>query len=218
MFILCCYLRCKVTKTEFGIVGICRFLSVFVSFLNDAFSRCKVTKKDFVTVSLCQSMSLCVTLCHFPTCCLFLAAKLRKGFLALSPFVTICHLLSPFSELLFHAAKLRKRILALSAFVRICPEMSAFVRFLFRCKVTKRKIGTVQLCPFVSIYVHLCPATTWQCLIPFSLQSYEIEIWHCPNLSNYVQICPFNFVAISLSPHIVWNLRYSTLNESKDLP
>ena len=40
----------------------------------------------------------------------------------------------------------------LSAYVRKCPLLSAF---LFRCKVTKKKIGTVQLCPFVSIYVQL---------------------------------------------------------------
>ena len=126
-------------------------LSVFCRFSGQCFSRCKVTKKDFGNVSLCQSMSLCVTLCHFPIYCLFLDAKLRKGNLALSPFVTICHLLSPFSKLLFLVAKLRKEKLALSAFVRICPEMSAFVRFRHsnvsycRCKVTKKHFGIVTL-------------------------------------------------------------------------
>ena len=153
--------RCKVTKSKFGtvricrflseFVRICRFLSVFVGFRNDAFSRCKVTKKDFGTVSLCQFVSVYVTLCHFPIYCLFLDAKLQKVNLALSPFVTICHLLSPFSKLLFHVAKLRKRKLALSAYVRICPEMSAFVRFRHsnvsycRCKVTKKHFGIVTL-------------------------------------------------------------------------
>ena len=57
--------RCKVTKSKFGTVRICRFLSEFVGFRNDAFSRCKVTKKDFGTVSLCQFVSVYVTLCHF---------------------------------------------------------------------------------------------------------------------------------------------------------
>ena len=143
--------RCKVTKSKFGIVGICRFLSAFVSF-------CQFSEQCFFSLQSyekenwhCQSMSLCVTLCHFPIYCLFLDAKIRKGNLALSPFVTICQLLSPFSKLLFHDAKLRKRILALSAFVRICPEMSAFVRFRHsnvsycRCKVTKKYFGIVTL-------------------------------------------------------------------------
>ena len=183
-------------------VRICRFLSEFVGFRNDAFSRCKVTKKKIGTVSLCQFVSVYVTLCHFPIYCLFLDAKLQKVNLALSLFVTFCHLLSPFSKLLFHDAKLRKRNLALSAFVRICPEMSAFVRISFslqsyekknwhcpalssyvhlcpfmsnygiassrnlRCKVTKSKIGTVQICPIMSKFVHLI---LWQFHFPLIL-------------------------------------------------
>ena len=170
MFILCCYLRCKVTKTEFGIVGFCRFLSVFVGFRNDAFSRCKVTKKKIGTVSLCQFVSVYVTLCHFPIYCLFLDAKLRKGNLALSPFVTFCHYLSPF----------------------VTFQQIAFSR----CKVTEKKFGTVRICPEMSAFVR----------ISFTLQSYEIEIWQCPNLSNYVQICPFNSATIPLSPKIIWNM------------
>ena len=129
--------RCKVTKSKFGTVRICQFLSAFVSFCQFSeqclVSRCKVTKSKFGTVSLCQSMSLCVTLCHFPIYCLFLDAKLRKV------------------------------NLALSAFVRICPEMSAFVR------------------------------------ISFSLQSYKIENWQCPNLSIFVHFCPFNYEQFHLS-------------------
>ena len=102
----------------------------------------------------CQFVSVYVTLCHFPIYCLFLNAKLRKVNLALSPFVTICHLLSPFSKLLFHAAKLRKRNLTLSAYVRICPEMSTFVRISFSLQSYEKKNCH---CPALSSYVHLCP-------------------------------------------------------------
>ena len=65
MFILCFYLRCKVTKTEFGIVGFCRFLSVFVSF-------CRFSERCFFSLQSyekgfchCQFVSVYVTLCHF---------------------------------------------------------------------------------------------------------------------------------------------------------
>ena len=151
MFILCSYLRCKVTKSKFGNVGFCRFLSVFVSFCRFS-ERCIFSLQSYEKgFCRCQFVSVYVTLCHFPIHNLFHVAKLRKGNLALSPFVTICHLLSPFSKLLFLVAKLRKEKLALSAFVRICPEMSAFVRFRHsnvsycRCKVTKKYFGIVTL-------------------------------------------------------------------------
>ncbi len=58
----------------------------------------------------------------------------------------------------FFAAKLRKRKLALSSYVHLCPFMSSYdiasSRNL-RCKVTKSKIGTVQICPNLSKFVHL---------------------------------------------------------------
>ena len=170
-------------------------------------------------------MSVCVSLCHFMSLSDLLPLSRCKDTKRKFGTVTFCHYLSPFvtfQQIAFSRCKVTKKDFGT---VRICPHMSGNVRFcphfFYAAKLRKEKLALsiyVQLCPFVSIYVHLCPATTWQCLIPFSLQSYEIENWHCPNLSNYVQICPFNFVAISLSPHIVWNLRYSTLNESKDLP
>ena len=140
-------------------VRICRFLSEFVGFRNDAFSRCKVTKKDFGTVSLCQFVSVYVTLCHFPIHSLFLDAKLQKVNLALSPFVSFCHYLSPFvtfchlsANCFFTMQSYEKKSWHcphLSAYVR--PEMSAFVRFRHsnvsycRCKVTKKYFGIVTL-------------------------------------------------------------------------
>ena len=117
-------------------------------------SLCKVTKKDFVTVSLCQSMSLCVTLCHFPIYCLFLDAKLRKGNLALSPFVTFCHYLSPFvtfQQIAFSRCKVTEKKFGT---VRICPHMSAFVRISFTLQSYEKKNWH---CPALSSYVHLCP-------------------------------------------------------------
>ena len=162
MFILCCYLRCKVTKTEFGIVGFCRFLSVFGTML---FLAAKLRKENL-------AMSVCVSLCHFVS--LYVTFRSIASFTLqsyekeiwhchlLSLFVTFCHLLSPFvtfQRIAISRCKVTKKDFGT---VRICPHMSAYVRkcpllsaFLFRCKVTKRKIGTVQLCPILSIYVHL---------------------------------------------------------------
>ena len=66
---------------------------------------------------------------------------------------------------------------------------------LFRCKVTKKNFVTVRICPHMSVYVRFCPF--FYCHKPnrvyadlFTLQSYENEIWHCPNLSEFVRICP----------------------------
>ena len=113
-------------------------------------SRCKVTKSKFGIVRICPNLSVFVSFCRFSEQCFFTMQRYEKEIWH-SPFVSICHLLSPFSKMLFHDAKLRKEKLALSAFVRICPEMSAFVRFRHsnvsycRCKVTKKHFGIVTL-------------------------------------------------------------------------
>ena len=105
-------------------VRICQFLLVFETMLFSLQSY----EKGFWH---CQSMSDCVSLCHFPIYCLFLDAKLQKVNLALSPFVTICHYLSPF----------------------VTFQQIAFSR----CKVTEKKFGTVRICPHMSGNVRKCP-------------------------------------------------------------
>ena len=179
--------RCKVTKSKFGTVTFCHYLSPFVTFQQIAFSRCKVTEKKFDTVRICPHMSGNVHFCpHF-----FFAAKLRKEYLAMSVCVSLCHFMSLSDLLPLSRCKVTKRKFGTVTF---CHYLSPFVTFqqiaFSRCKVTEKKFGTVRICPEMSAFVR----------ISFSMQSYEIEIWHCPNLSNYVQICPFYFVAISLSP------------------
>ena len=69
----------------------------------------------------CHLLSLFVTFCHLSANCFFTLQSYEKGF--------------------WHCPHL-------SAYDRKCPLLSAF---LFRCKVTKRKFGTVQICPFMSI-------------------------------------------------------------------
>ena len=138
-------------------VRICRFLSEFVGFRNDAFSRCKVTKKDFGTVSLCQFVSVYVTLCHFPIHSLFLDAKLQKVNLALSPFVSFCHYLSPFvtfchlsANCFFTMQSYEKKSWHcphLSAYVRKCPHLSVFDIAMSRIVVAKLRKNILALSP-----------------------------------------------------------------------
>ena len=151
--------RCKVTKSKFGTVRICRFLSAFVSF-------CQFSEQCFFSLQSyekenwhCQSMSVCVSLCHFVSLSDLLSLSRCKDTKRKFGTVTFCHYLSPFvtfQQIAISRCKVTKKDFGT---VRICPHMSGNVRFcphfLFRCKVTQKKIGTVQLCPFVSIYVQL---------------------------------------------------------------
>ena len=59
--------RCKVTKSKFGTVTFCHYLSPFVTFQQIAFSRCKVTKRKVGTVRICPHMSGNVRFCPFST-------------------------------------------------------------------------------------------------------------------------------------------------------
>ena len=99
--------------------------------------RCKVTKKNFVTVRICPHMSVYVRFCPF-----FYCHKPNRVYADLFT-------LQSFENEIWHCPNL-------SEFVRICP----FLRCrrgvpYFRCKVTKKIFGTVQLCPAMSICVHL---------------------------------------------------------------
>ena len=72
----------------------------------------------------------------------------------------------------------------LSAYVRKCPLLSAF---LLRCKVTKKKFGTVQPCPAMSICVQLRHnnALHLRCKVTKSKFG-NVQI--CPILSNFVHL------------------------------
>ena len=103
--------RCKVTKSKFGTVTFCHYLSPFVTFQQIAFSRCKVTEKKFGTVRICPHMSGNVRFCpHF-----FHDAKLRKEKLALSSYVHLCPFMSSYdiATPCIYVAKLRNRNLAM---------------------------------------------------------------------------------------------------------
>ena len=119
-----------------------------------SFSRCKVTKRKFGNVTFCHYLSPFSEL-------LFHAAKLRKRILALSAFVRICPEMSAFVRISFSLQSYEKKnwhCPAMSSYVHLCPFMSSYdiasSRNL-RCKVTKSKIGTVQICPIMSKFVHL---------------------------------------------------------------
>ena len=137
--------RCKVTKRKFGTVTFCHYLSPFVTFQQIAFSRCKVTKKDFGTVRICPHLSAYVRKCP-----------------EMSAFVRISFTLQSYEKKNWHCP-------SMSSYVHLCPFMSscgiASSRNL-RCKVTKSKIGTVQICPIMSKFVHLI---LWQFHFPLIL-------------------------------------------------
>ena len=109
------FLAAKLQKRKFGTVGICRFLSEFVGFRNDAFSRCKDTKRKFGT----HLLSLFVTFCHLSVRCFFTMQSYEKKSWHcphLSAYVRKCPHLSVFDIAMSRivVAKLRKNILALS--------------------------------------------------------------------------------------------------------
>ena len=117
--------RCKVTKSKFGTVRICRFLSEFVSFCRFS-ERCFFSLQSYEKeIWHCHLLSLFVTFCHLSANCFFTMQSYGKE--------------------IWHCPHM-------SGNVRKCPLLSAF---LFRCKVTKSKIGTVQICPIMSKFVHL---------------------------------------------------------------
>ena len=138
-------------------VRICQFLSVFGTML---FLAAKLRKRKLalsVYVSLCQSMSLCVTLCHFPTYCLFYDAKLRKVNLALSAYVRICPEMSAFVRISFSLQSYEKEnwhCPALSSYVHLCPFMSSYdiaSLFIYVAKLRNRNLAMFNFVQFCSL-------------------------------------------------------------------
>ncbi len=167
-------------------VGFCRNLSVFGTML---FLAAKLRKRILalsVYVSLCHFVSLYVTFRYIASCSMQSYKKLIWHCHLLSLFVTFCHLSANCFFLLQSYEKEIWHCPHMSAYVRKCPLLSAF---LFRCKVTKRKIGTVQLCPFVSSYDIATP-----CVYVAKLRNRNLA------MSKFVQICPFIFEATPLFP------------------
>ena len=128
---------------------------------------------DFV--GFCQFLSVFGTM-------LFLAAKLRKRKLALSVYVSLCQSMSLYvtfrSIASFSMQSYEKEIWH-------CHLLSLFVTFqqiaFSRCKVTKKKFGTVRICPHMSGNVRFCPLSFFAA----KLRNRKLA------LSSFVQLCPF---------------------------
>ena len=174
-------------------VRICRFLSVFVGFRNNAFSRCKDTKRKFGT----HLLSLFVTFCHLSANCFFSLQSYEKEIwhcLHLSAYVRKCPHLSVFDiatsrNLRCKVTKKHFGIVTLvSPYASRChlsvtlmsPCEKAYL--FFAAKLRKRKLAMsslVQLCPFMSSYGIATP-----CIYVAKLRNRNLA------MSKFVQICP----------------------------
>ena len=141
-------------------VGFCQFLSVFGTML---FLAAKLRKEKLalsVYVSLCQSMSLYVTFRHIASFPLLY----NKGFILgenglvpiliyLGPEVIFCAFAQFFAGIgPAHFPAETTRPLGRGC-LPFSPSFSG-------CKDTKRKFGTVRICPHMSENVRICPFST----------------------------------------------------------
>ena len=101
----------------------------------------------------------------------------------------------PFSPS-FSRCKVTKRKIGTVTF---CHYLSPFVTFLqdafSRCKVTKRKFGTVRICPHMSGNVRICP----HFFFAAKLRKRKLS------LSSFVQLCPF--VSIYVQQRLAFTLQ-----------